>query len=61
MARKFALRKMRFVLSGFALHLVLHFARSFENHSYGYGCSNDRPNCFTSYRANSGSFVHYAG
>jgi hypothetical protein len=54
-------RKVQFVLSGFAAHLTSHFARSFENHSYGYACSNDRPNCIASYTAKSGSFVQYAG
>jgi hypothetical protein len=34
---------VQFVLSGFAAHLASHFGRSFENHSYGYACSNDRP------------------
>jgi hypothetical protein len=37
------IQKMLFVLSGFAAHLASHFGRSFENHSYGYACSNDRP------------------
>jgi hypothetical protein len=61
MAKMIAMRKMQFVLSGFAAHLASHFGRSFENHSYGYACSNDRPNCIASYAANSGSFVQYAG
>ncbi len=61
MAGKFVMRKIQFVLSGFALLLASHFDRSFENHSYGYACSNDRPNCFASYTANSGSFMQYAG
>jgi len=56
-----AMRKILFVLSGFAVHLASHFARSFKNHSYGYACLNDRPNCIASYTANSGSFVQYAG
>jgi hypothetical protein len=55
------IRKRQFVLSGFATHLTSHFGRSFENHSYGYAYSNDRPNCIASYAANSGSFVQYAG
>jgi len=45
------MRKIPFVLSGFALHLASHFGRSFKNHSYGYACLNDRPNCFASYSA----------
>jgi hypothetical protein len=56
-----ATRKIKFVLSGFAVHLASHFGRSFKNHSYGYACLNDRPNCIASYTANSGSFVQYAG
>ena len=40
---------------------LLSNGRSFENHSYGYACSNDRPNCIASYAANSESFVQYAG
>jgi hypothetical protein len=48
-------------LSGFTLHLASHFARSFSNHSYRYGLSNDRTNCFASYTVNSGSLVQYAG
>ena len=55
------MQKIKFVLSGFAVHLASHFGRSFENHSYGYACSNDRPNCIASYTAKSGSFVQYAG
>ena len=55
------MQKIQFVLSGFAAHLASHFGRSFENHSYGYACSNDRPNCIASYTAKSGSFVQYAG
>jgi len=53
--------RIHFVLSGFTVHLASHFARSFSNHSYGYGISNDRANCFTSYPVNSGSLVQYAG
>jgi len=45
MSKMIAMRKIQFVLSGFALHLASHFARSFKNHSYGYACLNDRPNC----------------
>jgi hypothetical protein len=56
-----AMRKIQFVLSGFVAHLASHFGQSFENHSYGYACSNDRPNCIASYTTNSGSFVQYAG
>ena len=56
-----AMRKIQFVLSGFAVNLASHFGRSFKNHSYGYACLNDRPNCIASYTANSGSFVQYAG
>jgi hypothetical protein len=56
-----AMRNIQFVLSGFAAHLASHFGRSFKNHSYGYACLNDRPNCIASYTANSGSFVQYAG
>ena len=60
------MRKIQFVLSGFAVphfHIsgASHFGRSFKNHSYGYACLNDRPNCIASYTANSGSFVQYAG
>ncbi len=44
-----AVRKIQLVLSGFAVHLTSHFGQSFENHSYGYACSNDRPNCIASY------------
>ena len=41
-----AMRKILFVLSGFAVpHFYIigasHFVRSFKNHSYGYACSND--------------------
>jgi len=53
--------RLWFVLSGFALHLASHFSRSFSIHSYGNASSNDRPNCFASYIANSGSFMQYAG
>jgi hypothetical protein len=53
--------KLRFVLSGFALHLTSHFGKSFSNHSYRYAFSNDLPNCFISYSANSESLVKYAG
>jgi len=56
-----ALLKVQFVLSGFALHLASHFARSFSIHSYCYGFSNDQANCIASYTANSGSFMQYAG
>ncbi len=61
-----AVRKIQFVLSGFAVpHFYIigtsHFGRSFKNHSYGYACLNDRPNCIASYTANSGSFVQFAG
>jgi len=61
MVKMIAMQKIQFVLSGFAAHLASHFGRSFENHSYGYACSNDRPNCIASYAANSESFVQYAG
>jgi hypothetical protein len=61
MAKIIAKRKRQFVLSGFAAHLASHFARSFKNHSYGYACLNDRPNCIASYAAKSGSFVKYVG
>jgi hypothetical protein len=61
MAQMFGVLEIQFVLSGFALHLTSHFARSFKNHSYGYAYLNDRPNCIASYSANSGSFVQYAG
>jgi hypothetical protein len=54
-----AMRKIPFVLSGFAVHLASHFGRSFKNHSYGYACLNDRPNCIASYTAESESFVQY--
>jgi len=60
-ARMIAMREIQFVLSGFALHLASHFGRSFSNRSYRYAFSNDHPNCFASYSANSGSFVRYAG
>ncbi len=60
-ARINGMLKIQYVLSGFALHLASHFGRSFKNHSYGYACLNDRPNCIASYSANSGSFVQYAG
>jgi len=49
MAEMIAMRKIPFVLSGFAAHLASHLWRSFANHSYGYACSNDRPNCIASY------------
>jgi len=52
---------LQFVLSGFALHLASHFGKSFSNHSYRYDFSNDLPNFFASYSANSGSLVNYAG
>ncbi len=52
---------LKFVLSGFALHLSSHFARSFSNHSRCYAFSNDRANCFASYSAIPGSLVKYAG
>ena len=52
---------LQFVLSGFALHLTSHFGRSFSNHSYRYAFSNDQPNCFASYTANSGSLANYPG
>jgi hypothetical protein len=61
MVKMIAMKKRQFVLSGFALHLASHFARSFKNHSYGYACLNDRTNCIASYTAKSGSFVQYAG
>jgi len=61
MAKMIVMQTIQFVLSGFAAHLASHFGRSFENHSYGYACSNDRPNCIASYTANTGSFVKYAG
>jgi hypothetical protein len=60
MTKIIAPQKNKFVLSGFALHLASHFGRSFSNHSYRYASSNDQPNCFASYNANSGSFMHYA-
>ena len=53
--------RVHFVLSGFAPYLPSHFCKSFSNHSYGYDISNDLPNCFASYTANSGSLVNYAG
>ena len=37
MAQMITARTIQFVLSGFAVHLPSHFARSFKNHSYGYG------------------------
>ena len=40
---------------------LLSNGRSFKNHSYGYACLNDRPNCIASYSEKSGSFVQYAG
>jgi hypothetical protein len=43
MSKMIAMRKMQLVLSVFAAHLASHFGRSFENHSYGYAYSNDRP------------------
>ena len=46
-----ALLELQFVLSGFALHLASHFARSSLNHSYRYASSNDQPNCIASYSA----------
>ncbi len=65
-ARIIGMLKIQYVLSGFALphfHIsgASHFGRSFKNHSYGYACLNDRPNCIASYSAKSGSFVQYAG
>jgi hypothetical protein len=53
--------RIHIVLSGFAPHLPLYFGKSFSNHSYGYDLSNDLPNCFASYAANSGSLVNDAG
>jgi len=53
--------KLQFVLSGFALHLASHFGKFFSTHSYRYDFSNNLPNCFASYGANSGSLVNYAG
>ncbi len=53
--------KLQFVPSGCAQHLASHFGKSFSNHSYRYVFSNDLPNCFASYSANSGSSVNYAG
>jgi len=53
--------RLQFVLSGFALHLASHFGQSFSNHSWRYACSNDQPNCFASYRANSGSLAECSG
>jgi len=44
-----------------ALHLVSYFDQSFSNHSYCYASSNDRPNYFASYSANSGSLVKCRG
>jgi hypothetical protein len=61
MAKVTTMREIQFVLSGFAPHLPSHFGKSFSNHSYGYDISNDLPNCFASYTANSGSLVKYAG
>jgi hypothetical protein len=55
------IRWLHFVLSGFAVYLPSHFGKSFSNHSYGYDISNDLPNCFASYSANSGFLVNYAG
>jgi hypothetical protein len=37
------MRKIQFVLSGFAAHLASHFGRSFENHSYGYAFRTIEP------------------
>jgi len=54
-------QELHFVLSGFTLHLALHFGKSSSNHSYGYGISNDLPNCFASYTVNSGSLMNYPG
>ncbi len=51
--------RLQYVLSGFALHLPSHFGRSFSNHSYRYAFSNDRANCFASYKAIPGSLVKY--
>ncbi len=52
-------RKLQFVLSGFAQHLASHFGKSLSYHSLRYAFSNDLPNCFASYSANSGSLVNY--
>ena len=60
-ASMISMLKIQYVLSGFSLHLTSHFGRSFKNHSYGYACLNDRPNCIASYSEKSGSFVQYAG
>ncbi len=53
--------KLQFVLSGFAQHLASHFGKFFSTHSYRYDFSNNLPNCFASYSANSESLVNYAG
>ena len=53
--------RLQFVLSGFTQHLASHFGRSLSNHSYRYALSNDRPNCFASYSANSGSLMKCSG
>jgi len=43
------------------MHLTLHSAKSFSNHSYGYDPSNDLPDCFASYAVNAGSGAIYPG
>jgi len=53
--------RLQFVLSGFVRYLASHFGRSFLNHSYRYASANDQPNCFASYRANSGSLMKCPG
>ena len=53
--------KLQFVLSGFAQHLASHFGKFLSTHSYRYDFSDNFPNCFASYSANSGSLVNYAG
>jgi hypothetical protein len=55
------LHRFGIVLFGFTPHLASHICRSFSNHSYGYGVSNDQQICFASYTVKSESLVHYAG
>ena len=54
-------RKLQFVLSGFAQHLASPFGKPLSYHNERYAFSNDLPNCFASYSANSESSVQYAG
>jgi len=58
--------RLRFVLSGFRLHLASHFGKSSSTHSWRYEISSDfrhveKTWCFASYNLNSGSLVQYAG